>query len=74
MPNWVFHGGADPVVPVTESRKMVEALKALGSNVKYTEFEGVLHDSWVKAYNDAAMPPWLFAQSRKANTTTGTLQ
>jgi predicted peptidase len=74
MPIWVFHGGADPVVPVTESRKMVEALKALGSNVKYTEFDGVLHDSWVKAYNDTAMPPWLFGQSRKANTAGGTLQ
>jgi predicted peptidase len=70
MPIWVFHGGADPVVPVTESRKMVEALKALGSNVKYTEFEGVLHDSWVKAYADATMPPWLFSQSLSSQKTT----
>ena len=53
VPLWVFHGGADPVVPVTESRKIVEALKALGSNVKYTEYEGVLHDSWVKAYAES---------------------
>jgi len=63
VPLWVFHGGADPVVPVTESRQMVEALKALGSNVKYTEYEGVLHDSWVKAYADAEMPAWLFSQT-----------
>ena len=25
IPVWVFHGAADPVIPVTESRKMVEA-------------------------------------------------
>ncbi|HVG20720.1 MAG TPA: prolyl oligopeptidase family serine peptidase, partial [Blastocatellia bacterium] len=29
-PAWVFHGAADPVVPVSESQKMVEALKASG--------------------------------------------
>jgi len=66
VPIWVFHGGADPVVPVTESRKMVEALKALGSSVKYTEYEGVLHDSWVKAYADAETPAWLFSQTLSA--------
>src|SRR5712692_1511132 len=49
-PVWVFHGGADPTVPVEESRKMVEALKAAGGNVKYTEYDGVGHNSWVKAY------------------------
>jgi len=41
----------------------VEALKALGSNVKYTEYEGVLHNSWEKAYAEPDMPAWLFAQS-----------
>lgn len=61
-PVWVFHGGADPTVPVTESRKMVEALKAAGSSVKYTEYEGVGHNSWDKAYNEPEFPTWLFAQ------------
>ena len=62
LPVWVFHGGADPTVPVTESRKMVEALKALGSDVKYTEYEGVLHNSWDKAYSEPDLATWLFAQ------------
>ena len=61
-PVWVFHGGADPAVPVTESRKMVEALKANSGNVKYTEYEGVGHNSWDKAYREADLPVWLFAQ------------
>jgi predicted peptidase len=66
LPVWVFHGGADPTVPVTESRKMVEALKALNADVRYTEYEGVGHNSWDKAYNEPEFPTWLFGQKRKA--------
>jgi len=66
MPIWVFHGGADPTVPVEESRKMVAALKAIGSEVKYTEYEGVPHNSWDKAYAEPDLPAWLFAQKLSA--------
>jgi predicted peptidase len=61
-PVWVFHGSADPAVPVSESRKMVEALKAAGSSVKYTEYEGVGHNSWDRAYADPDLMPWMLAQ------------
>ncbi len=64
IPIWVFHGGADPTVPVAESRKMVEALKGLDSGVRYTEYEGVGHNSWDKAYNEAELPTWLLSQKR----------
>ncbi len=64
-PVWVFHGGADPVVPVSESQKMVEAIKAEGGNVKYNEYEGVGHNSWDKAYAEPEFFDWLFAQSLK---------
>lgn len=64
-PVWVFHGGADPVVPVTESRKMVETLKAIGGNVRYNEYEGVGHNSWDKAYAEPELFPWLFSQRKK---------
>src|ERR1051326_6271798 len=38
LPIWVFHGGADPVVPTQRSRDMVEAIKAAGNTaIKYTE-------------------------------------
>lgn len=37
-PVWVFHGAKDEVVPVTESRQMVAALKAAGHPAKYTEY------------------------------------
>jgi predicted peptidase len=61
-PVWVFHGGSDPVVPVQESRQMVEALKAAGGNVRYTEYSGVGHNSWGKAYDEADLFAWLLAQ------------
>lgn len=66
LPLWVFHGGADPTVPVTESRNMVGQLKALGSQVKYAEYEGVEHNSWDKAYAEPDLPTWLFAQKLSA--------
>lgn len=62
LPIWVFHGAADKVVPVSESRKMVEALKMAGGNVKYSEYEGVGHNSWDKAYAEPEFMPWLLSQ------------
>jgi len=61
-PVWIFHGGADPVVPPAESRKMNEALTAVGGSVKYTEYEGVTHNSWDKAYAEPELPKWIFEQ------------
>jgi predicted peptidase len=63
-PVWVFHGGADTVVPVDESRKMVDALKASGGNVRYNEYEGVGHNSWDKAYGEPEFFTWLLSQKR----------
>jgi predicted peptidase len=65
LPIWVFHGGKDPVVKPERSREMVEAIKKAGGEPKYTEYPEVGHNSWVKAYQDADMMAWLFAQKRK---------
>ena len=65
LPVWVFHGDADIRVPVEKSRELVGALKAIGSAVKYTEYPGVPHNSWDKAYADPEFATWLFAQKRK---------
>jgi len=63
-PVWVFHGGADPAVPVTESRRMVEALKAKGGHVRYNEYEGVGHNSWDKAYAEPELFTWFLSQHK----------
>ena len=51
-------------MPVERSREMVAALKAAGSSVKFTEYPGVGHNSWEKAYAEKDLTDWLFAQSK----------
>lgn len=60
-PVWMFHGDADQSVPVEESRHMAEALKAANAEFKYTEYPGVNHNSWDKAYAEPELLPWLLA-------------
>ena len=62
-PVWIFHGDADPTVPVEESRKMAKALQDAGGNVKYTEYPGVPHNSWDKAYAEPQLIPWMLQQT-----------
>lgn len=66
-PTWIFHGGDDPVVPVTESQRMSAAMNALGGEVHYTEYPGVGHDSWLKAYDDADFLKWMLSKSLSGN-------
>jgi Dienelactone hydrolase family len=64
IPIWCFHGGADPVVPTGRSRNMIKALEAAGGHPKYTEYPGVGHNSWDKAYSEPQLPEWLFTQHK----------
>jgi predicted peptidase len=63
VPVWIFHGADDDVVPVTESQKMYAAMKKVGGEVHYTEYPGVKHPSWDKAYDEPKLFPWLFSKS-----------
>lgn len=45
VPQYVVHGDADPTVPVTQSRMMVEAGKKAGANIVYVEVPGGTHTS-----------------------------
>jgi predicted peptidase len=64
LPIWICHGDADPVIPVGESRRMVELLRAEGAEVHYNEYSGVGHNAWERAYGDAEMWRWLLSQRR----------
>ena len=62
-PVWVFHGSDDPIVPVSESRQMVEALKSVeGARVRYSEYKGVGHNVWLNALGERELLPWILAQ------------
>jgi predicted peptidase len=65
IPLWVFHGKVDPTVKPIRATHMVAALKEAGSDVKFTEYPGVGHNSWEKAYTEKELFPWLFAQTLK---------
>jgi predicted peptidase len=62
LPLWCFHGSDDPAVPVGRSREMIDALKAFGASPRYTEYEGVKHDSWTETYKNPEFFGWLFDQ------------
>ncbi len=64
LPIWAFHGAEDNVVPPDESRHMVDAIKAAGGKIKYTEYPGTEHNSWDSAYDDAKAIRWLLRQRR----------
>ncbi|AKI99482.1 putative esterase [Archangium gephyra] len=65
LPLWMWHGDADAVVPVTESRSLVELLKSSGNHsVRYTELSGLGHDIPDTVYLDQAVSTWLLAQKR----------
>ncbi len=65
VPIWTFHGDIDKAVPVGRTRDIVAAIKtAGGTGIRYTEYPGVEHNSWDKAYSDQEMWQWLFEQHR----------
>ena len=65
-PVWIFHGADDDIIPVTESQKMTAAMKQVGAEVHYTEYPGIRHDSWDKAFDEPKLFPWLFSKSLPA--------
>jgi len=40
-------------------------LKAAGNEVRFTEYAGVGHNAWDRAYADPALWDWLLAQRRR---------
>lgn len=65
LPQWVFHGARDEVVPLAESERMVAALRAAGADVRFTVYPEAGHDAWTPAYGEAELLPWLIEQRRE---------
>lgn len=64
MPVWAFHGSIDSVVDPVYSDLMVTALRKRGADVTYTLLEGVDHNAWDYAYNDALLS-WLLSKKKQ---------
>jgi len=65
IPCWCFHGDADQAVPVAQSRGVIKALWEAGAHPNYTEYPGVPHNSWDKAYATADLYEWFLKHTLK---------
>jgi predicted peptidase len=59
IPIWAFHGARDAVVPLSESQKMVDAVRRAGGRVRFTVYPEVEHDSWTATYENQDVYDWL---------------
>jgi predicted peptidase len=63
-PIWVFHGAVDEVVKPRQSEVLVDALRACGSDVRYTLLPKATHAAGgVLPYRDLELYDWLLQQS-----------
>jgi predicted esterase len=68
IPLWIFHGSLDEINDVKYDRMEVKVLQALGSKLKYTEYENLDHNCWETAYSEPDLIPWMFAQNKTDNS------
>lgn len=64
LPVWTFCGDADRDETVLNLRAMVAKLRGAGNAAKLTEYRGVGHNSWDRAYNNPQLIEWMLAQGR----------
>jgi len=60
IPLWVFHGGKDTTVPIEKSEIVVNELKRLNGNVKFSIYPEAGHNSWDSAFAEPEFLSWLF--------------
>ena len=65
VPIWAFHGEKDPIIPVAESRRLVELVNQIGGQTRLTIYPGVGHNAWELAYDDPALWEWMLDQTKK---------
>lgn len=64
-PIWVFHGDKDDVVPISQSREMVEMLRGMGNKqVKFTVLKGEGHNIWKDVYSGSDVYSWFMEYRR----------
>lgn len=69
IPHWVHHGELDDIIPISASKKMVDALQKAGApEVKFTRYPDLAHDSWTAAYGTLELWRWMLEKSKKAET------
>jgi len=65
VPVWAFHGAEDPLVPLEQGQRMVDALRACSGDVRFTVYPGVEHDSWTQTYENPELYKWFHQHTRR---------
>ena len=63
-PMWMFCGSKDGIQP-EYCRTVIRAVRKAGGSPRYTEYRGLKHDIYERAYNQPGLFEWLFRQSLK---------
>lgn len=66
VPLWIQHGNSDRAVPISESEKIVKAIKNCngGENLKYTVHKGADHGALERIFRTDEMYEWLFQYTK----------
>lgn len=67
IPLWIQHGDKDFVVPISESKKVVDAIQKCDKDAKltFTIIEGGNHGSVERLFHQDALYDWFFQQKRE---------
>ena len=71
MPIWAHHGALDDVVSVEESKRLVDAVNALGGNARLTVYPEASHNAWTPVYTNPEVFEWLLSKTRSSLSTDG---
>ncbi len=64
IPIHCFHGALDHSVPLVRSEEMVDAVRKYNTDVQFTVYPDLDHNSWERTYNNDSLYEWLLNQSR----------
>jgi acetyl esterase/lipase len=64
LPIWTVTGDADSPRIVQGLRQMAASLRDAGGSPRVTEYRGVGHNSWDRAYSDREIRDWLLSRDR----------
>lgn len=69
IPLWIQHGDKDKIVPLSESSKMVDAIKKCNPNAdcKFTIVKNGHHGNVEKIFHSNTLYNWLFEHSKKSH-------
>lgn len=65
VPIWAFHGAKDEIVPLNQSQSLVDALKAVGGDVKFSVLADRDHFI-LDVYEDKQLYEWFLQHRQKA--------